>query len=197
VRAECLDWLLVVDRRHLEHVLRVYVEHYNRHRVNRALQLQGRTATGLTIVMTRCLLVTATIDFWHPTGPGGSAQGPAAKAGKDIISETAQSVADKGWKYLDSKMSPKMRALLKRKPFLNRRAAGLVVHDETAKILEQKFGKRFKYQRSSEVDFVDYTSGGQEIELSTTAGKARHWAYQRFWHPNVQYATYDPPSDIP
>jgi len=25
-------------------------------------------ATGLTIVMTRCLLVTATIDFWHPTG---------------------------------------------------------------------------------------------------------------------------------
>jgi RHS repeat-associated protein len=130
-------------------------------------------------------------------GPGGSAKGPAAKAGKDIVSETAQSVADKGWKYLYSKMSPKMRALLKRKPFLNRRAAGLVVHDETNRILEAKYGKRFKYQRSGEVDFIDNTSGGQEIELSTTAGVARHWSYQRFWHPNVQYATYDLPSDIP
>jgi len=32
VRAECLDWLLVVGRRHLDQILRVYVEHYNRHR---------------------------------------------------------------------------------------------------------------------------------------------------------------------
>jgi putative transposase len=32
VRAECLDWLLIVGRGHLEQVLRVYVEHYNRHR---------------------------------------------------------------------------------------------------------------------------------------------------------------------
>jgi hypothetical protein len=29
VRAECLDWLLIVGRSHLEQVLRVYVEHYN------------------------------------------------------------------------------------------------------------------------------------------------------------------------
>jgi hypothetical protein len=28
VRAECLDWLLIVGRRHLEHVLRVYRRHY-------------------------------------------------------------------------------------------------------------------------------------------------------------------------
>jgi putative transposase len=28
VRNECLDWLLIVGRRHLEHVLRVYVQHY-------------------------------------------------------------------------------------------------------------------------------------------------------------------------
>jgi putative transposase len=32
VRAECLDWLLVVGHSHLEQVLRVYVQHYNRHR---------------------------------------------------------------------------------------------------------------------------------------------------------------------
>jgi hypothetical protein len=29
VRAECLDWLLIVGRGHLEQVLRVYVQHYN------------------------------------------------------------------------------------------------------------------------------------------------------------------------
>ena len=40
VRAECLDWLLIVGRGHLEQALRVYVEHYNRHRPHRALQLE-------------------------------------------------------------------------------------------------------------------------------------------------------------
>jgi hypothetical protein len=28
VRAECLDWLLIVGRGHLEQVLRIYVQHY-------------------------------------------------------------------------------------------------------------------------------------------------------------------------
>ncbi len=28
VRGECLDWLLILGRRHLEHVLRTYVDHY-------------------------------------------------------------------------------------------------------------------------------------------------------------------------
>jgi hypothetical protein len=51
VRAECLDWLLIVGRGHLEQVLRVYVEHHNRHRAHRALQLQTPDpATGLTVV---------------------------------------------------------------------------------------------------------------------------------------------------
>jgi putative transposase len=51
VRAECLDWLLIVGRGHLEQVLRVYVEHYNRHRAHRALQLKAPDpAIGLTIV---------------------------------------------------------------------------------------------------------------------------------------------------
>ena len=39
VRAECLDWLLIVGRGHLEQVLRTYVEHYNVHRPHRALGL--------------------------------------------------------------------------------------------------------------------------------------------------------------
>jgi putative transposase len=33
VRAECLDWLLILGRRHLESVLRIYTAHYNRERV--------------------------------------------------------------------------------------------------------------------------------------------------------------------
>jgi putative transposase len=38
-RAECLDWLLIVNRHHLERVLRVFVDHYNTHRPHRSLQL--------------------------------------------------------------------------------------------------------------------------------------------------------------
>jgi putative transposase len=40
VRVECLDWLLILNPRHLERVLRVYVEHYNTQRPHRALRLQ-------------------------------------------------------------------------------------------------------------------------------------------------------------
>jgi putative transposase len=53
VRAECLDWLLILGRGHLKQVLRVYVEHYNTHRAHRALGLQppapavGPTLTGM------------------------------------------------------------------------------------------------------------------------------------------------------
>jgi hypothetical protein len=36
-RAECLDWLLIVGRGHLEQILRIYVRHYNEHRPHRAL----------------------------------------------------------------------------------------------------------------------------------------------------------------
>jgi putative transposase len=40
VRSECLDWLLILNRRHLERVLRVYVEHYNAERPHRSLGLR-------------------------------------------------------------------------------------------------------------------------------------------------------------
>jgi transposase InsO family protein len=40
VRNECLDWLLIIGRRHLEHVLRTYIQHYNHERPHRALALQ-------------------------------------------------------------------------------------------------------------------------------------------------------------
>jgi transposase InsO family protein len=38
VRRECLDRILIVGRRHLQHVLAAYVVHYNEHRPHRALQ---------------------------------------------------------------------------------------------------------------------------------------------------------------
>jgi putative transposase len=37
LRRECLDRLLIVNRRHLERVLQTFVEHYNHHRPHRAL----------------------------------------------------------------------------------------------------------------------------------------------------------------
>ncbi|MGD0166623.1 MAG: integrase core domain-containing protein [Gaiellaceae bacterium] len=40
IRAECLDRLPILNRRQLEHVLRVYVDHYNSQRPHRALKLQ-------------------------------------------------------------------------------------------------------------------------------------------------------------
>jgi putative transposase len=39
LRRECLDRVLILGRRQLEHVLRVYVDHYNRKRPHRALDL--------------------------------------------------------------------------------------------------------------------------------------------------------------
>jgi hypothetical protein len=39
VRTECLDWLLILNRPHLERVLRVYVRHYNHGRPHRGLGL--------------------------------------------------------------------------------------------------------------------------------------------------------------
>jgi len=46
VRAECLDWLLILNRHHLERVLRVYVHHYNRERPHRALELRPPEPKG-------------------------------------------------------------------------------------------------------------------------------------------------------
>jgi transposase InsO family protein len=46
VRAECLDWLLIIGRRHLESVLRTYTAHYNRERPHRGLALLTPNSTN-------------------------------------------------------------------------------------------------------------------------------------------------------
>jgi transposase InsO family protein len=53
IRAECLDWLLVVGRRHLQRVLWVYVDHYNRHRPHRALGLQPPDPPAAVMLLSR------------------------------------------------------------------------------------------------------------------------------------------------
>ena len=45
-RRECLDRFLIFNRRHLERVLREYVEHYNEHRPHRALDQRAPKALG-------------------------------------------------------------------------------------------------------------------------------------------------------
>ena len=59
-RREALDWLLVVNDRHLRCILKEYVEHYNRARPHRSLDLRPPTGDppigdrdGQVIVMTR------------------------------------------------------------------------------------------------------------------------------------------------
>ncbi len=44
VRTECLDWTLILGRRHLERVLREYVAHYNARRPHRGLDLRAPDA---------------------------------------------------------------------------------------------------------------------------------------------------------
>jgi transposase InsO family protein len=51
VRAECLDWLLIVGQSHLDRILRIYVQHYNRHRPHRALRLEPPDPTGPGILI--------------------------------------------------------------------------------------------------------------------------------------------------
>ena len=67
VRAECLDWLLIVGRGHLEQVLRVYVEHYNRHRPHRSLGHVAPVPSCLSTVevpsaLASCAAATSSVD---------------------------------------------------------------------------------------------------------------------------------------
>ena len=46
VRRECLDWVLIWGRRHLERVLDEYVRHYNNERPHRGLELRPPSSIG-------------------------------------------------------------------------------------------------------------------------------------------------------
>ena len=53
IRAECLDWLLIVGRGHLEQVLRLYAAHYNTHRSRTWRWSCGRRTAGLGLHVAR------------------------------------------------------------------------------------------------------------------------------------------------
>jgi putative transposase len=53
IRMECLDHLLMVRRRHLEHVLKIYVDHYNRARPHSALGLKCPDPPPRSVVLTQ------------------------------------------------------------------------------------------------------------------------------------------------
>ena len=65
VRRECLDWLLILNRRHLAHVLRVYVAHYNPHRPHCSLDLVPPAA------ISRARAITSSRDLKRHDRLGG------------------------------------------------------------------------------------------------------------------------------
>jgi transposase InsO family protein len=70
VRAECLDWLLIVGRRHLERVLHIYTAHYNRERPHRGLALLSADSTNADPLpsggeITRCDRLGGLIHEYH------------------------------------------------------------------------------------------------------------------------------------
>jgi putative transposase len=72
LRADCLDRILILGRRHLQHVLRVYRQHYNEHRPHRALPLlppNGRGPTPLNAAarVHRCDLLGGLIHEYKAT----------------------------------------------------------------------------------------------------------------------------------
>jgi putative transposase len=72
VRTECLDWMLILGRRHLERILREYACHYNRQRPHRGIQLQspvrfdGVSATPPTFQARRHDVLGGLIHEYYP-----------------------------------------------------------------------------------------------------------------------------------
>jgi putative transposase len=75
-RSECLDWLLILNQSHLQRILDVFVDHYNRHRPHRALSLAppeakrppvARTPHPATCVLSGGIVsaVSFTSMFWR------------------------------------------------------------------------------------------------------------------------------------
>ena len=72
VRTECLDSILILGRRHLERALRQYVNHYNRQRPHRGIDLQvpvpgnGTVATPPLLDINRHDVLGGLIHEYHP-----------------------------------------------------------------------------------------------------------------------------------
>jgi putative transposase len=70
VRVECLDWLLILNRRHLERVLCIFVEHHNTQRPHRA---RSSATTASAASSTRTTEPPPDRRHWHHAPvPAGS-----------------------------------------------------------------------------------------------------------------------------
>lgn len=83
VRAELLDWTLVLGRRHLDHLLDAYVCHYNAHRPHRGLDLAPpkaafrHSSAGRTEDVRRRDVLNGLIHEYH-----ANEEGPGVKVGQ-------------------------------------------------------------------------------------------------------------------
>jgi transposase InsO family protein len=76
VRAECLDWLLILGQRHLEHVLRTYGDHYGwKSSMKKRAHVKVRGCAGLVASpLAAARAVTETLQSSiRPRGAGQSA----------------------------------------------------------------------------------------------------------------------------
>jgi putative transposase len=86
-RRECLDRLLIFTRRQLEHVLRLYVRHYNEHRAHRSLDLEApdpQNPVPALLAKIGLLEVVETETFPAEGGRGlrqGRSRSPTGQAG--------------------------------------------------------------------------------------------------------------------
>jgi hypothetical protein len=72
VRSERLDWLLIVNRHHLERVLRVFVDHYNstvRSTSNRPTPLHGSSASSSRRLPTSSAATASAASFTNTGSP--------------------------------------------------------------------------------------------------------------------------------
>jgi putative transposase len=70
VRQECLDWTLILNRRHLQHVLEIYVGHYNTGRPHRGIGLDvpipAAGEVDRTAPIERVSTSTPALSLWVP-----------------------------------------------------------------------------------------------------------------------------------
>ena len=73
IRRECLDWMLIANRRHLQHVLHEFIEHYNGHRPHRALGLappEPRHPSPTATSLAAATIISATRGIYDPHHDG-------------------------------------------------------------------------------------------------------------------------------
>jgi hypothetical protein len=183
VRAECLDWLLIVGRGRLEQVLRVYVGHYNAHRPHRALALQPQRPvrdwlSSATISRPEstdaiCSAVSCTTTgelhehtFAYPTG-GVVCDVPARPRRLPVSGFTDAQLPSPGGDFADASHKTYFPVGMKR------RLPGQPAHRPFPAILPSSNGKGPTRNGSSQADASQVVRSSWSTSLSTGIGSCR------------------------